>query len=431
MLFGDFMMGARSRLLPISLPLRFFCTAMLFHVASWGLLVGYAGDAPGFSGGLGHLLSSLHFVTLGVLAMTGMGAAFQLLPVATKRPVRSEAACKAAFWLFLPGLLILGHGMGHGDIAMLSVGGGLVVAALALFGALVADNLRQVKDMRVVTDHAWIAIGGLGFLVVLALLLVADFAFGFLPDHAGLGLAHAVVAGYGFMGMLAMGFSFVLIPLFCLSPPPDIKWGRRAAWIGAVAVLLAVAGLVHGIKPLLFLGGAVGLAASGLHLWVMAKVMKNRMRKQLGGSFILVRLAWVMFPLSIIVGLLAAAGVAADRTGPLFGFLLVFGWLLTFLLGVLQRILPFLASMHSIKPGVKPALVSALTADRPLRLHLICHCTALMLVSGGLLSQLPLLVRLGGGAGLVGAISYAVFVALVVIRLRKHLNPVPQPTEIK
>lgn len=430
MLFGDFMMGARSRLLPMSIPLRFFGAAVLFHIAAWGLLLGSANDAPGFMGGLSHLLASLHFVTLGVLAMTGMGAAFQLLPVATKRPVRSEAACKAAFWLMVPGLLALGHGMGHGDYAVLALGGILVVLALGLFGLLVAHNLRRVKDMRVVTDQAWIALGFLALLLILAALLVADYALGgFLPDHQAVALAHGVVAAYGFMGLLAMGFSFILVPMFCLAPPPDVKLGRRAGWLAGIAVLLAMAGLIHGIKPLVLLGGLLGLTASGLHLRAMAKVMKSRMRKQLGDSFLLIRLAWVMMPTSIVVGLLAALGVAPDRTGPLFGFLLVFGWLLTFLLGILQRILPFLASMHSVRPGVKPALVSALTADKPLRLHLVFHVMALALVSAGLAGQVGLLVRIGAACGLIAAISYALSAAHVGYVLRKHISNQSQPSE--
>jgi len=430
MLFGDFMMGARSRLLPMSIPLRFFGAAVLFHMAAWGLLLGYADDAPGFMGGLSHLLASLHFVTLGVLAMTGMGAAFQLLPVATKKPVRSEAACKAAFWLMVLGLLALGHGMGHGDYAVLALGGTLVVLALGLFGLLVADNLRRVKDMRVVTDQAWISLGFLALLLILAALLVADYALGgFLPDHQAVALAHGVVAAYGFMGLLAMGFSFILVPMFCLAPPPDVKLGRWAGWLAGIAVLLAMAGLIHGIKPLVLLGGLLGLIACGLHLRAMAKVMKGRMRKQLGDSFRLIRLAWVLMPSSIIVGLLAALGVAPDRTGPLFGFLLVFGWLLTFLLGILQRILPFLASMHSVRPGVKPALVSALTADKPLRLHLVFHVLALALVSAGLVGQVGLLVRLGAACGLIGAVSYALSAAHVVYVLRKHLSNLSQHSE--
>lgn len=427
MMFGDFMMGARSRLLPPSVPFRFFAVAALLQVPAWIVLAVFAADAPAFMGGLGHILTSLHMITLGVLLMTAMGASFQLLPVATKKPVRSVAACKLVFWLYLPGLVLLVHGMGHQDQIFLSLGAGLTVAGIALFAFLLADNLRRVSDMRVVTDHAWIALTALVLLAVLGSVLVADFAFGFLPDHHGVALAHGVVAAYGFMGMLAMGFSFVLIPLFGLSPPPNEKLGRRSAWIGGVAILLAMAGLVHGLTPLVFLAGGLGLISAGLHLYAMALVMKSRMKKALGVSFIMIRLAWVLFPVSIVIGLLAAAGVAVDCTGPLFGFILVFGWLLTFLLGVQQRILPFLASMHSVKKGVKPILVSTLTADRPLRLHMVCHCAALLCTAVGLAWQIAWLVRLGAVTGAIGAVSFLVFATMVWRRLYQHLqNRVPQ-----
>ena len=421
-MFGDFMMGARSRLLSPSVPFRFFAAAAFLQLPAWAVLALFAPDAPGFMGGMGHVLTSLHLVTLGVLTMTAMGASFQLLPVATKRPVRSVTACKAVFWLFLPGVLALVHGMGHQDQVILAIGGGCVVTAIALYAALLADNLRRVSDMRVVTDHAWIALGALLLLAGLGGALIADFAWGFLPDHRGIAIAHGVVAGYGFMGMLLMGFSFVLIPLFGLSQPPDATLGRRSAWIGAAAVLAAMAGLAHGLPFLVFLGGFLGLISAALHLRAIAKLMKTRMKKSLGDSFILIRLAWVLFPASIVVGLLAFAGVVSDRTGPLFGFLLIFGWLLTFLMGVMQRILPFLASMHSVKKGCKPVLVSALTANRPLRVHLVCHCLALILVSAGLASAQPALIRAGAVVGFIGAAAFLLFAVLVWRRLSLHLK---------
>ncbi|OIR02375.1 hypothetical protein GALL_155320 [mine drainage metagenome] len=422
-MFGDFMMGAKSRLLPLSLPGRFFLTAALFQVAAWGLLLVFADQAVGFEGGPGPVLASLHAVTLGVLAMTGMGAAFQLLPVATKQPVRSEAACKAVFWLYVPGLLLLGHGMSTDQPWALMAGGGLVVAALLLFGFLLADNTRRAGDMRIVTLHAWLALASLLALLTLAALLIRGFITGFSMDHRLLGLAHAVIAAYGFMGMLAMGFSFVLIPMFCLSPPPDVRLGAVAAWCALAALLLTAAGLLAALPPLVPLGGAVGLVAAGLHLRVMAKVMKSRMRRKLGDSFILIRLGWALLPLSILAGMATSVGLAPARLGPLFGFWLVFGWLLTFLLGVLQRILPFLASMHSVRPGVKPVLVSALTPDRTLRLHLILHVSALVLVSAGLAGQWALAVRLGAAGGAAGALVYLAFVTQVLWRLHRHCHP--------
>ncbi len=78
--------------------------------------------------------------------------------------------------------------------------------------------------------------------------------------------------------------------------------------------------------------------------------------------------------------------MALDRAGrrlppTLFGITLIGGWLLTFLLGILQRIVPFLASMHKPPGKGPPRTPSSLTDDRPLAVHFWCHLAALALLA--------------------------------------------------
>jgi len=87
--------------------------------------------------------------------------------------------------------------------------------------------------------------------------------------------------------------------------------------------------------------------------------------------------------------------------------------------------MPFLASMHSFRPGGKPALVSALTADLPLKIHAACHFAALLLVAAGIVSEIGWLVRLGALAGLIGALSFAAFAFSLRQRLIAHLLSFP------
>ena len=63
-----------------------------------------------------------------------------------------------------------------------------------------------------------------------------------------------------------------------------------------------------------------------------------------------------MLPATLLVGLAALFGHAGSNGPTLFGLFLLLGWLLTFLLGILQRILPFLASMHMNKGGMPPLM---------------------------------------------------------------------------
>lgn len=424
MFAGAFMMGAKDRLLPPSVPYRFFVSAIAMHVAGWAALLAGAAELPGFLGGLGPTLAGLHLITLGVLAMTAMGAAFQMLPVATRRQLGPLWACRLTWWLFTPGVLILSLGLGTAWPWALSIGAGLTVAGLAIFGVLVARNLMQVGDLPGVTHHAWIAMASLAALALLGGLLVADIGGGFLPERGRIAAAHAALAGYGFMGMLAMGFSTVLIPMFILAQGPDDRTAIRVARLSALALALGVAGLLVGQPWLAALGGLIGLGAAGLHISSLVAVLKSRMRKKLETFFRLVKAAWVMLPLSL------ACGIAALFTdvAPLWGLLLVLGWLLSFVTGILQRIMPFLASMHS-GPGAggKPILLSQLVAQRPLAIHAACHGAAIALIAAGMVAGSEALTALGAACGLAGALAFASFAWLLMRRYQAHHQAPSKP----
>ena len=425
--YGHFMAGAPSRLLPFSVPFRFFGLAALFHAAAWVLLLIHAPDAITFTGGASPVLSALHMITLGVLAMTAIGAAFQILPVATGKPLASQRLCTTTFWSFLSGVGCLVYGMGTQTAWAMTAGATLTVIGIGLFIWLIAPNVRAVKSMPVVKAHGTVALVCLGLLALLGAMLSADFQWSFLPDHPMTAHVHLVLATYGFMGMLAQGFSFILIPLFTLSPPPSQKPGLVAAGLWALSLGLATVSLIMGWTVAAACSGLLGLVAAGIHLWCMTVIMRRRMRRHLGDSFLLIGMGWIMLPTSLGLGI---ADILMPAPGPvpvLFVFTLVFGWLLTFLLGVLQRIMPFLASMHSIGKGRKPLLVSALTAEPLLRAHLICHGGALALVSIGIIAGQSVIFRIGAAAGLAGAVCFALFAVQVWRRLDAHVRKFPSP----
>ena len=227
---GSLVMGAEDRLLPPSLPYRFFVAAAFFQMAAWTVLLTLEPDEIlGFVGGQGPLLAALHMITLGVLAMTAIGAAIQLLPVATRQPLGPSWAIRLMFWLYVPGVAVLTGGLGLASTWAQHAGGAFTVAGMGIFAWMVAANLRKVSDLPGVTRPVWMAVASLVLLSALGLTLIDDFTTGFLPDHGAVAAAHAVIAGYGFMGMLALGFSNVLIPMFVLGPAIPDKLSKRSA----------------------------------------------------------------------------------------------------------------------------------------------------------------------------------------------------------
>ena len=415
---GAFIAGAASRLLPPSIPFRFFGAAVVYHLLAWIALFAGAQGVPRFAGGLGWPLAALHLVTLGVLAMTAIGASLQLLPVATRQPVRSKRWPAMIWWLYTPGVAAVALGMGMPAPRLLAGGAVAVVAALGGYALLLARNLVGARGMPVVVAHGWAALGSL--IVVLATALSLACAYlGFPGFERGMALSlHVAFAAYGFMGLLALGLSYILVPMFALSAAPD----ERRAWMSltfAVIALLLSAAASSGIaqQPLRMAAIGAGTVAVALHLRLMSVTLKTGMRRELGRSFTLVRIAWAL----LVASLVAALGVAMDAPvagiATLFGILLIGGWLLTFLVGILQRIMPFLASMHAAPGKRLPPTPSSLTAQRPLSIHFVCHLAALGLLALAVAIDSERVASAGALVGGVGAAAFAGFFLIVLKRM--------------
>ncbi len=412
--------GANSRLLPMSVPFRFLAAAVVLHVLMWAAMLVAATGLTSFAGGLGPTLAAVHLLTLGVLTTTAMGASVQLLPVATKRAPTAVWPIKLLFWLLIPGLSLLVAGMYAAETRTMIAGAVVAFLALALFAVLLADNLRRARSLPIVAAYGWTAFTCLVTLAMLGLALTIDDERSVLPDHGAAALAHLILGGFGFMGMLAVGFSHILVPMFALSAMPDKRRSALGLLFAIVAILVATGGALAGSGPTLTAATLIGLAAVAVHLALMRHALVTGMRKHLGLSFVLVRVAWIMLPTTLAVALAALYGLAGPNGATLFGFLLLAGWLLTFLLGVLQRIMPFLASMHA--PGGRLPPLSELAASWPLALHAACHLGALALVAAAIAIDNVMLARVGAATGLIGALAFAYFTADLLWRV---LRPRP------
>jgi hypothetical protein len=415
---ASFLGGAKSRLLPPSIPFRFFSAAAVFHVFMWlGLLVA-ADEAVSFRGGLGPALSVIHLLALGVLVTTAIGASVQLLPVATRRTLHAVWPVKLVFWLTIPGMIALIAGMYTARMNVLIPAAVMVGAGLLLFGVLLADNLRRASSLPVVGAYGWAALAALVLLALLGVMLTVNEETGFLPDHGAVALAHLVLGGFGFMGLLVLGFSHILVPMFAMASAPPKRPSFVSFAAALIALILGTLGALIGNREVVAAATLVGLLAAAMHLWLMYRVLKTGMRKRLGLSFVLVRVAWIILPATLVVGLAALYGFAGSNGVTLFGFMLLFGWLLTFLLAILQRIMPFLASMFVTPPARGgTAIVAELSGAPALKLHAICHALALFIFAIAIVLDNAAIGRSGGAVGLMGALAFAWFTADVIRRM--------------
>lgn len=430
---GAFLGGAKGRLLPASIPLRFFGSAIGFHVLAWFALAAGAAQWTEFAGGLGWPLAALHLVTLGVLAMTAIGAGAQLLPVATRQPAPGHRLLAAVWWVYTPGVTLLALGMGLAHPAWLGVGAAAVACALAAWGVLMVRNLRGARGMPGVVAHGWAAIVSLAVVLATALLLAATWLGWPAPARDTLLALHVVFAPFGFMGMLALGLAYILVPMFALADTPAERRQLTSFALAAAAVVLAAlaapallpgvlargdeAAAVRTSGALRIVALLVGAAAVLLHLRMMFEALRTGMRRELGRSFVLVRVAWGGQLASLVLGAALVLGVPLPRLSLLFGLCVIGVWLMSLLFGMLQRILPFLAAMHG-GSGRRARTPSALTHDGALRVHFFCHLGALALLALAVVVDSAWLTLAAAGVGATGAIAFAVFFVVLLRRMR-------------
>lgn len=413
-LAGKIMAGAQVSLLPPSIPYRFFIASGLFHIAAWALILIAADQVPGFQGGPGYVLAALHAMTLGVFAMTAIGASLQILPVVTGQSYRSFLPVHLMSGLFIPGVGILIAGFASGTDDAMMAGGVLVSAGLALYATLIVFLIGRAAGFRVLITHIRFAFLALVALIFLGLGMIFELLPG---EFTLLAASHGSLALFGFMGLFAMGFSSILIPMFALAnPAPEGRSLFIMAFYGA-GLICGTAGILASHDKATVIGGGMLLMAAVSHALSMRSLLKKGMKKKLGLSFVLIRISWIFYPLGIALGVTAASGIPFDGAMLLAGYVAVFGWLLTFILGVQQQVMPFLAAMNVTKTGGAPPRLSQLAKGMHLKIHATCHFLAITLVGAGMLIDHEIAIQAGAAIGLVGAVAFLWFTLGVYRRM--------------
>jgi hypothetical protein len=283
--------------------------------------------------------------------------------------------------------------------------------------------------MPVVVAHGWAALAALVVALASGAALALSYTGALAIDRVATISLHVAFAAYGFMGMLVMGVSYILLPMFALSPPVDER-GSRIAVALAIAALGAATLAALGVATRVLAPCAIvaGAAAFLLHVRLMSVALRLGLRRSLGVPLRLVRIGWLAIGASFGAALALAFDAPLERLSALFGVLAV-GGLLTFLLGVLARIVPFLASMHAAGTP-RPPTPSSLTNERALALHAGLHVPALVALALAVAAGSPALARIAAAAGAAGAIAFAYFFATALTRAAAA-KPAPGLRQIK
>jgi hypothetical protein len=416
-----------SRAASLSLPLRYMVAGLLFALAAFAFA---AFCAPAFAEGgaflTPRLLAVTHLAALGWLTMIAMGALFQVVPVVLDVGIFSERLGKLQFYLYLAGVLGLAVEMGSGRLATLAWPAGLLVLAIGLFLYNMARTLARVERWPLTGWYIVAALAALGLVVSAGFALALNLVLGFLPlSQLAFVEAHAHLAALGWLGLLVIGVSYKLTPMFALSHPFD-EWrlGRPVfILVGAAVCGLFVTLLLRLGTHALLACWLVAAAGLGLYAWDYATMLRVRRRRPLDLT--------QRHNIAGVCGLLLATllGLALILTPPqaamharlqfAYALMALAGWLGLTTLGQLYKIVPFLVWTHRFAPRMgkqKVPLLKDLYPQRLANAGFVALLTGLLVAAAGILAGWLPAIQAGFALGAGGSAIAAANLIRVVFR---------------
>lgn len=368
---------------PLSAPLRFFLTAPLFGVLA-GLLLLYGGPPAVASRWTGAMLAFTHLLTIGFMLQTMCGALLQLLPVAAGgnmwRPGLVAGVTHSGLTL---GALLLAAGFAFDAPQLFRLAAPILAFTVLAYSVVLFRALMKVAARGATVTALRLSALALALTGSVGALMAGALGWGMPLPLLQLTDIHAAWGLLGWSFVLLAGIAYLVVPMFQLTPPYDL---RLAQWLPivlfAALALWSVLRLTDGMPAvrhglvLLVLALVAGFALVTLQL------QRRRRRKVVDPSLHFWRLAMV----SLLAGAILALSVPyADeplrgRLEIATGVLLVMGTFASAINGMLYRIVPFLNWLHlqrirSPAPNVKKMLPEA-----SMRQHYRWHLAALGLL---------------------------------------------------
>ncbi len=419
--------------LPIAGPAHpppFRLTASHFGTALTWLLTGAVGlvaISPDLAAGnflAPRVLAVTHVFTLGVLTTTIYGALYQFFPGALGIAIRSV---RVAYWTWAAhttGTLLLVTGFWTWHPALL--GAAWILLFCAVFGSSwnLLPQRRRAPHGLVVGRYVSAGHIALGTAMLVALARIGN-SLGWWPiDRMGVITAHFHLAVFGFVVFTAVGVGSWMLPMF-LQAARAPTWPLR--WIGPVGLAglaILTAGALAGWPLVTRAGGFLILASALLYLGQLSLYFRHAERRPIDPALAHVAAGVAHFALAVLLGATILAGNASARSWTAYGLLAIVGWLVLLVVGVLYKILPFLAWLNLFGPRAAQAgapTQADLTSTAMVRLSLALLAPGVWGLVGGTLLGSRAVVLAGASLYLAGVVA----VLGQYVRILRLARPLP------
>jgi len=329
---------------PFSVPIRFFLTAPLFGILA-GFIIFFSDVNVLINRYSLESIVVTHLLTIGFLGFVMLGSLTQMLPVLAGAKIPKAQNISMTSYIFLiVGCLSMFYGL-LGDstlfitISFLTLGSGflLILSAIAIGIKGVSNFTSTVKGMSVSVGFAF-------SIVFMGLYLL----YGHLSNditalHLLVSNIHSVWAIFGFAGILIISVSFQVLPMFYVAPKFKSFCKNRVVYIIFIGLILWL--LLNIFLPEYAFLAKIWLALFFLAFATTVWIKFNKRRRPISDVTV-----WYWRSASIFLAL----GVFLWITDEYFkheyivmvAILIGGGFILSIMIGMLYKIVPFLVWFH-------------------------------------------------------------------------------------
>ncbi|WP_457636116.1 hypothetical protein [Persephonella sp.] len=377
---------------PFSLVLHYFTAGVLFNLTGILVLFLYSKGfkEPFFSF---HYAAEVHLFLLGFVMMIIFGALYQLIPVALEIPVYSFKLGYIQFYVYVAGIILFVVSLLIRDFfSLLPLGALFLYISILIFIFNFFLSLRKLEKFDVTSKFLIVANLSLFVGVSIGIFLSLNFAYCFYSgDIFHILVAHIIFTLFGFVFMVIMGVSMVLLPMFSLAHKFNDIYINISFYImvvsvfggGILALVLKNSTVYYSVFLLIF-------SAFIFYLIQVIEIYRKRPRRTKDTGMDIMFFSHIFLFGSVFFGVLIPF---SQKWVFLFGITLIFGFINFLIYGSLYKIVPFLTWFHRFSPLVGKKKVPMLNEMLPKK---IPDIQILVSASGFLLLTASILLEFEG-----------------------------------
>lgn len=330
---------------PFSVPARFLVSAPLFGLIA-ALVMLWQGPDMIAHRWTPELLAVTHFLTLGFLAMSMLGAMMQLMPVLMgivipravffsrliHLPLFLGSACLGLAWLSNIKTLFL--------LAMILLG-----FSFSIFILVAIERLLRSKNRHVTRSMMLLALLALSITVGLGLYLAMGYTWQAFPLARHLTDLHLSWGLLAWVGLLIMAIAYQVIPMFQITDEYPAIHQRWMGWLLFVTII--VLSLAYGWQLDILKTIATTILTSCFLIFSLTTlwVLRTRRRKIPDLTMKFWQLAMLSLATVTSIWLLSTL---LNFELPVFlsGVLIIHGFAMTTITGMMYKIIPFIIWLH-------------------------------------------------------------------------------------